>query len=204
MSTNIGHPSKPPRDFVPWIYWALFMLVVPVAVWMANKPVPPKPQVSLPLFNREVPAYHIITLKDISMKWIDKYDVTTDTVHTKSDLVGHYTLNAIHAYQPIHASQIGPKPNPRLIANTLAVALPANSATILGGNLQAGDIVSIAAIPLSNTTSLPTIIFDAVLVLDIKSVGSQTVIILALPANRWLDYLTKTRNTMIVLARQVG
>ena|SRR5216683_3048190 len=201
MSANPAPSPKRPRDYFPWIYWLLFLLVVPVvAIWMANKPT----RVSLPLPNQNLSPYHVIMSNDVSMKWVDKNNVTVDTVHDMQNLIGHFTLTPILANQPIRENQIGPKPDPpSLILNTLAVAIPVNSATIIGGNLRAGDVVSMAVVPLSNTTSMPTIVFETILVLDVKSTGDQTVIVLAIPANRWLDYLTKIRNATVVLARQI-
>lgn len=201
---NNASQSKPKRPFdpLPWFYRLLFILVVPgVAFWMAHKPVP---LVSLPLLNHAVPAYHVITVSEISMRLVDQSNVTNDTERKTQDLIGHYTLVTIQADQPIHQSQIGLSPDPSLITKTLAVAIPANSLTILGGNLHAGDIVKIAAVPLSATTSSPILVFDKVLVLDVKSVGSGSVIILAIPADRWIEYLAKTRNATVVLARQIG
>ena len=196
---------RPPFDPFPLIYWFLFILVVPVvAVWMVHKPVPPPPEIRLPILNQDVPAYHVITSNDIYMKLVGTSIVTTDTVREKGDVIGHYTLTPISSGLPISRKQIGPVPNPSLIVNTYAVAISTNSVMILGGNLQAGDIVSLAVVPLSNSTSPPTIVFDKVLVLDVKSAGNQTIIILAIPVDHWLDYLAKTHNATVVFSRQVG
>jgi len=193
--------SRPPFDPFPWIYWLIFILVVPVvAFWMTHKLVPPPPQVSLPYLHQNTLAYHVITQGDVYTKLVDKSSITTDTVHRIDDLIGHYTLTPLSADQPIHQSQIGPKPDPSLIANTLAVGIPSDNAMILGGNLHAGDVVSIATVPLSSPTSSPTIVFDKVLVLDVKPAGSQSLIILAIPTDHWLDYLAKMRNATVVLA----
>jgi hypothetical protein len=196
---------RPPRDPFPWIFWLLFILVVPVvAVWMALKPVPPPLKIRLPILNQDVPAYHVITSNDIYMKLVGTNIVTTDTVREKGDLIGHYTLTPISSDVPISRNQIGPEPNSSLIANTYAVAISTSSVMILGGNLHAGDIVSLAVVPLSNSASPPTIVLDKVLVLDVKSAGNQTVIILAIPVDHWLDYLAKTHNATVVFSRQVG
>jgi hypothetical protein len=192
-------PSKPPHDRLSLIYWLLFLSIVPVAVFMAHKSVP---RVSLPLLYSDVPAYHIITRSEIYTTLVDQSSVTADVVREKNDLIGHYTLHPILASQPIQQNQIGPKPDPFLIANTLVIAIPANSAMLLGGTLHAGDVVSLAVVPLS-AISQSTIIFDRVLVLDVKPFDNQTVVILAIPDTRWLDYLTTTRNATIVLARQL-
>lgn len=197
-STSI---RKAPHDYFIWIYRVLFALVVPIAIWMANKPIL---QVNLPFLDRRLPAYHIIIASDIYMRWVDENNVTAGAVREIQDLIGHYTLTPVLADEPILENQIGPKPDLRLISNTLAIAIPANSATLLGDNLRAGDIVSIAAVPLSNTTSLPRIIFDSVLVLDVKqSLQGQAVIIIAIPDYRWSDYLVETRDAIVVLALPV-
>lgn len=202
MSAGITTPPKKPRDYFTWGYWLLFLLVIPIiAIWMAYKPM----QVSLPTLNQNQASYGIISANEVSMKWVDMNTVAINTLRNKQDLVGHYTLTAVFAQQPVLANQIGPKPEqPSLILNTLAAAIPANSATTLGGNLRAGDVVSMAAVPLSNASSSPTIVFDQLLVLDVKSSGSQTIIILAIPTEQWLNYLTKTRNAIIMLARQIN
>ncbi|SRR5216683_3180759 len=211
MSTNPNSPSKPkpPYDYLPWIYWIPFLIIVPIiAVWMANKPMTTQPQIdriSLPLLYREVPGYHIITSSDIHLGSVNINAVATVTnpIREMQDLIGHYTLAPVLPNQPIPENQIGPKPDPTLISNTLAVAIPANSATLLGGNLYAGDVVSLAAVPLSSAGSPPVVVFREVLVLDVKSTGNQAVIILAIPINRWLDYLAQTRDATLVLAQQV-
>jgi Flp pilus assembly protein CpaB len=200
---------KRPFDPFPIFYWLLFVLLVPtVAIWMAQKTVP---QVGLPVLNKAVPAYYVITKNDISVQQVDQSKVLGDIVRNGGELIGHYTLVALQMNQPIHESQIAPRsPAPALdvslITNTLATAIPASNTMILGGNLQAGDVVKLAAMPnagSSSANSQPVTIFERVLVLDVKSAGNQSVIILAIPADRWLDYLAKTHNATLILALEV-
>lgn len=202
MSAGTTTPPKKPRDYFTWGYWFLFLIVIPIiTIWMANK----QTQVRLPTLNQNLAPYSIISANEVSMKWVDISTVTVNTVRNKQDMVGHYTLTAIFAQQQVHANQIGPKPiQPSLLLNTLAAAIPANSATTLGGILRAGDVVSMAAVPLSNATSSPMIVFNQLLILDVKSSGGQTVIILAIPTKKWLNYLMKTRNAIIILTRQIN
>jgi Flp pilus assembly protein CpaB len=201
---------SPPHDYFSRVYWSLFVvLVFSGALWMANKPVHPKPvlpsaHVSLPVLYHNVPVYHLIGSNDVYMKSFEKNMVTNDLVPERSDLIGHYTLTPFSAGQPVHRDQIGPEADSQLISNTYAVAVPANSMTTLSDDLRAGDIVSLTVVPLSNTTSPPTVLFKEVLVLDVKPAGNQSIIILAIPSKCWLDYLTKTRNATLVLARPVG
>lgn len=204
MNATATPPLKKPHDYFSLGYWFLFLLVVPViAILIANKP----SQVSLPVFKTDLPLYHLITLNDVTTKQVDINTVSSSLVHTKSELLGHYTLVPIIAQQPIFVNQVSLQAEPSdLVYKTLAVAIPANSATTFGGNLRAGDVVSLAVVPLSNAASSsqkPTILFTRLLVLDVKSGGGQPVIVLAIPADQWIDYLTQTHDMTIVLARQV-
>ena len=194
-------PLKPPRDWFPWIYWSIFFLIVPlVAVWVASKPAP---QVNVPMTARELPPYHLIVASDVVTKAINPSDVVSDTIRDPKDLVGYYTRETILEGKPIRENQIGGFADLRLISNTLAIAIPANNVTTLGGNLRAGDVVSLATVPISDTNAAPTIVFNAVLVLDVKGNDKDAVIVLAISADRWLEYLAKTRNAQVVLARRI-
>lgn len=204
MNAPINQPPKKPHDYLSWAYWFLFLLVVPViAILMANKPT----QVSLPILKQSLPPYHIITSKEVSAKQVEMNAIVGGTVRNLQDLIGHYTLVSVAADQPVLENQLGPMPaSQSLIVNTLAAAIPANGITTFGGNLRAGDVVSLAVVPLSNAASSsqkPTLLFARLLVLDVKPGGSQPVIVLAIPADQWIDYLTQTHDMTIVLARQV-
>lgn len=191
---------KPPRDPWPWLYWGLFFIVVPlVALWMAHRPAP---QVSLPVPARDLPPYHVITAGDLMTASIPARQVAEATARTAQDLVGHYTLQPAPAGKPLRRDQVVAVPDPALITNTLAVAIPADSTTTLGGALRAGDVVAVAVVPTENATS-PVKLLDAVLVLDVRQTEEGEIIVLAIPAARWTEYLAKTQNATVVLALRV-
>jgi Flp pilus assembly protein CpaB len=200
MSANPTPASRRPHNYFSWMRWIFFLLVVAITpIWMAHKPT----QVSVPLLHNKLPAYHIIMQGDIYIGQVDITTLSADTriIRALQDLIGHYTLTTIFADKPILGDQIGPKPDLRLLLHTLAVAIPANTTTLLGGNLHAGDIVSIASVPLSKATALPRIVFDSVLVLDVKqSPQNQAVIILAIPTYRWPSFLAEMQSATVVLA----
>ncbi len=191
---------KPPRDPWPWLYWGLFFIVVPlVALWMAHRPAP---QVSLPVPALDLPPYRIITAGDLMTASIPARQVAEVTARTAQDLVGHYTLQPAPAGKPLRRDQVVAVPDPALITNTLAVAIPADSTTTLGGALRAGDVVAVAVVPTENATS-PVKLLDAVLVLDVRQTQEGEIIVLAIPAARWTEYLAKTQNATVVLALRV-
>ncbi len=191
---------QPPRDPWSWLYWGLFFVVVPlVALWMAHQSTPP---VNLPVPARDLPPYHIITAGDLITASIPARRVTAETVCNAQDLIGRYTLQALPAEQAVRRGQVVAVPDPALITDTLAVAIPADSATILGGALRPGDVVAVAVVPIEEATA-PVRLFDAVLVLDVKQAEGGKVVVLAIPAARWEEYLTKSRNATVMLARRV-
>lgn len=206
MSNNskLASPNNSTRNLSPWIFWGIFLLVVVlVALGMAleSQPLVPK---SLPVFKSRVLTYHLITQSDLTMKAFNLNDGSADTVSDMSKLIGHYTLGTIDANKPIDKSQIGLKLDTvrqKLLSNPLVAAIPADGTTTLGGTVHAGDIVSVAAVPLAGP---PLVISPQALVLDVKTVENQTVIILAIPSETWSDYLTKTRDATIMLSYQVG
>lgn len=191
---------KLPRDRLPLIYWGVFVVCLALGglIFFFKR----EPNASIPVLTRDVPSYHFISASDVMTKTIDVSDVTTDTVRDAQNLMGHYVHTAITADQPIHKNQIVAIPDPALITPTLAVAIPASSATVLGGSLQAGDQVILSAVPLSDTAPA-SIIFDQVLVLDVKPNDKDPSVVLGIPVTRWQEYLDKTRNAQIVLARRV-
>jgi hypothetical protein len=152
---------------------------------------------------RELPPYHLITASDVVTKSINPNNVVTDTVRDPKNLVGYYTREIILEGKPIRENQVGIVADPWLISNTIAIAILGNSATTLGGSLRAGDMVSLATVPISDTNAAPSIVFNAVFVLDVKGSDKDAVVVLAIPADRWLEYLAKVRNAQVVLARRV-
>ena len=191
---------QPPRDPWPWLYWGLFFIVVPlVALWMAYRPAP---QVSLPVPTRDLPPYHVITAGDLVTAPIPARRVTTEAMRNAQDLLGRYTLQAAPAGRPLHRDQVVAVPDPALITDTLAVAIPADATTILGGALRPGDVVAVAVVPAEDTAT-PVSLFDAVLVLDVRQAEEGKVVILAVPATRWEEYLARTQNATVMLARRV-
>lgn len=204
MST--AAPPKPPYDPLPWIYWGIFFIVLPlIALWMMLRPSPIFSILAptVPVLVRDVPAYHVITANDVTTKTLEAKEVMTNTVRDAQKLIGHYTLNALSMGKPVSENQIASVRDQNLISNTLAVAIPATSATILGGKLRAGDVVSLTIVPISDTTAAPTMVFDQVLVLDVSGSEKDIVVVLAIPSSRWLEYLSKTRNATLVIARRV-
>src|SRR6266567_5387028 len=51
MSVSPALQSKPPRDYLPWIYWIPFLIIVSINIfWIVKKPM----QIGLPFLKHEV------------------------------------------------------------------------------------------------------------------------------------------------------
>jgi len=86
---------------------------------------------------------------------------------------------------------------------------------VLGGNLQAGDVVDLVLVPPvteAQPSPSPTL-FENILVLDVKPVAeawttdgklhdSPLVVDVALPLNRRLEFATKSRGATFLLTRK--
>lgn len=191
--------TKRPFDPLGLIYWGVFLAVLVVAWRMYTRSV----QTDVPVFARDVPAFHVIEPNDLVTKKFNAREVTADTVRDPSALNRHFTQNAIKASQPIHKREVVAIPDQSLITNTVAVPFAANSQVIFSDLLSAGDVVSLAVMPKSVSTSATEIILDSVLVLSMDSTGSGKVITLALPADRWSKYLPQSQEATVVIARRV-
>ena len=203
-------PDNPPRDYLPWLYWALFFLTIPIAFWMANKPLP-QVTAPVPVPVGDIPAYHLLEPHNLTTKPITVTLIATDTVREVSDLMTHYTIEPLAADRPISSEQIRPLPDVQLITNSVAIGIPATSAMVLGGSLQPGDIVDVITVPaVSDTELLQTpVAFEGLLVLDIKpnpaTAGEHTypfVIVLALPLDRRMEFAARTTNATLQITRQ--
>ncbi len=206
MSQAAPKPPVPragdrPRDWLAILYWVLILVAVPIIAFLMWQR--PAVGTTLPVLKHDVPAFHRIAPDEVENKNASSAEVTSDTIRDAAGLANHYALQEIKHGQPVSSDAVVAIANSSLISNTIAVGIPADSVSLLGGNIRAGDIVSVTAVPVSDTLSASTFALDRVLVLDVQTNDKASTLVLAIPAARWLEYLDKTRNAAIVIARAV-
>jgi Flp pilus assembly protein CpaB len=201
-------PSTPPFQLFPYLYWAVFLIAVPLGALLMLK----KEKAQVPVLTHDVPAYHVLQDTDFALKPLDQLNrtqIVTDTVRNMEDLQQHYTLTALALGSPLRKTQLGRLPDGVSIADTYAVGISVSNSTLLGGNLSAGDIVSISTGPPTSTEGgtrgAPALVLPSVLVLDVRYAADEKIVVLALPAEkeRWLGYLAETSGKTLVLTRKV-
>jgi hypothetical protein len=182
--------SKSPRNFISWFFWGVLLLIVPlVAIWMANKLGYQK----IPVLRHDIPAYRVIAATDVVSANAVAGTNLSNVIRDESRLINHYTRTLIKAGQPIHENEIVAALDQQL--KTIAVAVPVSRLTMLTDSLNAGEIVNVSVA----TDKDHQVILDSVFVLDV--LRSEQKVVLAIPEDRWTDYL-KNRNAPLLIAKR--
>ena len=154
----------------------------------------------------ELPAYYQIQASDLIQKPYAARSFPSGILKTSEEAVDRYTLAQLPKEKPLIDNQLGVKLNPTCFADAIAVSLPATPAMTFGGNMRAGDVVSITfSSPATKEGEAPSpTVFSDILVLDVKAVSqanisSTFVIVIALPRERQQEFATQlTRATALV------
>ena len=190
MTKSSSRPNAP-RDFISWFFWALLLIVPFVAIWMAHKPGSQK----ILVLRHDLPAYRMIVASDVVSTNFVAETNTADVIRDESRLINQYTRAPIKAGQPIHPNEIVAAMDQA--GRTIAVAVSLSRINMLTGSLNSGEVVNVSAA--SDTAQAPQVILDTVLVLDV--LASEQKIVLAIPEERWTDFL-KTRDAPLLVAKR--
>ena len=199
-SSQEGKKRRPSDPFV-WLFWGLWAsFLVVVLPWMVQKPNDTR---FLPVPVRDLPAYHLITEDDLALAPFPHRQIVNGTVLDAKELVSQLTREPLLAGRPIRREQVVAVPDLALVQDAFAIGIPADKATILGGALRPGDVVTLAVMPSQNVDT-PAILLDTVLVLDVKPQDETSVVVVAIPTARWGEYLTARQKGELFLARRVS
>ena len=163
-------------------------------------------QIQIWVPKRDLPAYTRIQPKDLTERSISARQISSEIVQGRSDILDRYTVVEISKDRPINRKQLGPEltaTQKNLLQNTVLIGIPATSAMVLGGNIQAGDSVDTEFV--QNATdkqpSPKTTQFKDVFVFDIKpnlanasvttsvvNQPSEWVVVLAVPTDLQEDF----------------
>lgn len=192
-------------------HW-LAIVAIPVGImgalylfWQEDKT---RVEVYVPAHN--LPAYHQIQDSDLISKHYTSRSVPSGILKKSQRIVGRYTLTSLPNGKPLTNSQLGVKVQQNCLMDTVAVSLPATLAMTFGGNLKAGDTVSITfASPATKEGVSPTpILFSDILVLDVKAVPQTntftSVIVIALPKTSAEEFVTHLASTTTLVGRSLS
>lgn len=174
-------------------------------------------QVKIWVPNRELSAYTQIKPADLTERIVPARSIASETVKDMDKIRDRYTVATVPKDKPINKNQLGPELTPdqkKLLQNTVLIGIPSTPAMILGGNLQAGDLVDIAIVQ-EATEKQPnpkSVQFDNTFVFDIKpsspttaaaSPSPELVVVLAIPAQRQAEFSRSIVRKKVILARKL-
>jgi Flp pilus assembly protein CpaB len=165
----------------------------------------PQPHQLIPVAARDLPAYHQIQLADLRR-----------SKSASKQIVNRYTLTPVPKNKPLSEDKLGPQVDKAYISNTVAIGIPATPAMVLGGTLQAGDIVDIIVTPVAigSEPQVTSVLLPDILVLDVKAMPenksstnqvseSPFVIVIALPVSRRQEFAAKSVGAKLLITRKL-
>lgn len=206
--------SRPPIDWTIYAGWGTLIVILALSAWLISMKEAQSTK-AVPVPKTDLPAYHLIEATDLMTKTLGADSIPEYVLDSLSGLIGLYTLTPLAANKPITVEQVHTVPDLALISGTVSIGIPATPATVMAGNLQAGDIVDILLVPpTAEASPKPTpSLLENILVLDVKSVpesqqieeevASQPyVVIIALPADRRLEFASASSGATLLIMRK--
>lgn len=215
MAAETHETIRPLMPLSSWLALVVFLVGIGGALYLRWHEA--QSNIRIPVPVRDLPMYYQIQPDDLVQQTHSSRQVTSATLRETTQIVGRYTLAEVPQGKPLSDVQLGPGVNTMLISNTVAIGIPATTATVLGGNLQAGDVVDLFFVPVtSDIQPSPTpAMFKNLLVLDVKTVIAEKaadslqphppyIVVIALPMDRRDEFVAHSTTEMMWLTRRNG
>lgn len=204
MTPTISPTPTQPFDWHKWLLAILLAVMAAAGGWYLSVQTPQPISISVPA--RDLPAYHLITGTDLKKISVLPAELSSETLVSEPDLVGHFTRETLTAGKSVLKMQLTPLTDPALSMNITVVSIPATRAMTFGGRLISGDIIMLWDVSLSPTASA-NLVLDQVLVLDVLPVSLAPtdntkvfpyVVILAVPVDSRAEILSSAAKGLLV------
>ena len=213
---TVGSEEPASRSWIKLLF-ALVALtaLLMAAAWVRREVMhwPPSPRlVVVPKYD--LPAYHQIKEADLTSQIRFAGRTEAETLKRARDIVGRYTLEALHKDGPIAETQLGPAVNDAQFSGKAAIEVSLPDVTVSNERLKAGDVVDISFRPPSHeqkSQASPGMSFQNVFVLNVKppdpAAKDQPVknylVVFALPLDRHAELEAEiAKKTSITLRRK--
>jgi Flp pilus assembly protein CpaB len=213
MAAETSPKSRLLMPLEGWLALLVFMVGIGGALYLWWHEAQTSVSVSVPV--RDLPAYHQIQASDLTQKPHPARDLTSITLRNSGQIVGRYTLSPVSQDYLLSDGQLGPVVKASLISGTVPIGISVTPSTVLGGNLQAGDIVGVFLVPTvaETQTTVVSSLFEGLLVLDVKSPPNDQacseeisddsfIIVVALPADRAREFAVISPGSRLTIIRQ--
>lgn len=207
MTHNTPPTPSQPFDWQKWLLAILLGVMAAAGGWYLYMQAPQPITISVPA--HDFPVYHLITSTDLMKISVLPAELSSETLGSEPDLVGHYTREPLTAGKSVLSTQLAPLTDPALSINTTVVSIPATDAMTFGGRLTSGDVVILWQIPTMTytTNATPNTLVDQILVLDVLPASSAAVnnaeifpyvVILAVPIDHQDEILSAAAKGSLV------
>lgn len=115
-------------------------------------------------------------------------------------MVNSYALVPLKAGEVVTQAQVRAVPDRRLTVNSLVVNIPTKRLEF-ASELQPGEIVSLTAIPADPADFSPTVVLAETLLFDVGRSGNDPTVTLAVPLAEWPNFLAKTKDARLIIAK---
>jgi Flp pilus assembly protein CpaB len=211
MAAETPQISGPLMPLSRWLALIAFLVGVGGALYLWGHEA--QTLVLVPVPVRDLPAYHQIQPGDLAQRAYPSRHLTSATLRETAQIVGSYTLVNVSQQKPLSRDQLGAVVDTALISGTVAIGIPATPAMVLGGSLQLSDLVDVIFVPTASDAqpSLKPVLFENLLVLDVKSVVTEKaadssqpyVVVIALPLDRRDEFVAHSTRDTLLLARRI-
>lgn len=128
--------------------------------------------------TRTLPAFHIISARDVHPLLLPRNRAPRDALVTASSVIGRVTLSEINANLPVTRSELGPVVK-GVSGNLTVIGVPATAAMALDGHLNTGDQLGVFVS--TGTSKKPDAIARLLAVRQTKSGERPYVLIVSVP-----------------------
>jgi Flp pilus assembly protein CpaB len=213
MAAETSPKLRPLMPLTGWLVLVAFLVGVGGAFYLWWHEMQTSVLILVPV--RDLPAYYQVQPGDLIHQTYPARDLSSTTLREPAQILGHYTLVAVPQQRPLNDYQLGPVVDMDLISGTVPIGIPATPAMVLGGNLQAGDVVDIILVPAATEQqpSSAQSLFEEVLVLDVKPVAESQatdggssdhpfIVVIALPLDRRQEFATRRPGATWVITQR--
>jgi len=196
--SSASNPPRMPADRSRLAFWGVLAVLIACSVIAATRP----PTRAIPVLAHDVPAYRVIGPDDLTTVSVPAQSVGDGVLGWRDEAIGRYSVVDIPARTPIRSDQLARPPDSRLLANVVAVRVPAWRLAALSGPLRPGDLVSLGSSPPADSAE-GAVTLSPVLVLDGGGAGPEPSAVFAIPAAEFARSAVALRDHAWVAARHV-
>jgi len=170
-----------------------------VLLLMSREPDPPKPERSSIVASKDLRAFTLIESDSLTVLAAPGQEAPDPR-----DLIDRYLLLDVDKGGEIKDDMLAVRDAKSVLNDAVIVSIPATVTSSLGGQLRAGELVDLIAVPLVNPTGK---LFEKLVVLSStkpnKDTGPPTTIMLAVPSGKTKDFAEATASAQLIVSRRI-